>query len=146
MSLTGQIFEQYQAEFIERCQQVENGDLSPLGVAVEFKKEMDFLNQLADERKSWLNENVDAITDEAESYGKQGYCGLVFTKQTKATASYKHIPAWIEAEKTKKEIEVKSKTAWMMVQKGGLNVDENGEEIPLPEYTYSSFIKSEKAK
>lgn len=146
MSLTGQIYEQYQAEFIERCQQVETGDISPLDCAVQFKQEMDYLNQLSEERKSWLNENVDAITGEAEGYGKDGYNGLIFTKQTKATPSFKHIPAWIEAEQKKKEVESQSKAAWMMVQKGGLNVDENGEIIPLPEFSYSSFIKAEKVK
>jgi hypothetical protein len=32
------------------------------------------------------------------------------------------------------------------VKKGGLNVDENGEEIPLPEVKVSSFIKMERLK
>lgn len=146
MSLTGQIYEQYQAEFIERCQQVEDGNISAIEIAVQFKNEMDFLNQLSEERKSWLNENVDAITDEAEQYGKAGFRGLVFTKQTRETKSFKHIPAWQDAEKTKKDIEAKSNAAYLMVQKGGLNVDENGEEIPLPEISRSSFIKAEKAK
>lgn len=146
MSLTGQLYEEMQAEFIERCLDVEKGDLSPLGVAVQFKNEMDYLNKLSEDRKNWLNENVDIITDEAEGYGKEGYQGLVFTKQTKSTPSFKHIPDWIEAENRKKDIEAKSKTAWLMVQKGGLNVDENGVEIPLPEFKYTSFIKSEKSK
>lgn len=33
-----------------------------------------------------------------------------------------------------------------MVQKGGLNVDESGEEIPLPEITTTSFIKFDRIK
>ena len=146
MSLTGQIYEQYQSEFIEQCQLVEQGELSALDCAVNFKREMDYFNQLSEDRKNWLNENVDSITDVAEGYGKDGYKGFIFTKQTKATPSFKHIAEWVKAEKAKKEIESKSKTAWQLVQKGGLNVDENGEEIPLPKFNYTSFIKAEKAK
>ena len=48
--------------------------------------------------------------------------------------------------KCKKEFEQKSKLAFQLVKKGGLNVDENGEEIPLPEVKVSSFIKMEKLK
>ena len=146
MSLTGQLYEQYQQEFIERCQQVEEGNISSIDVAVEFREEMEFLLSLAEDRKNWMNENVDSITTTAESYGKDGYKGFVFTKQYKETPSFKHIPAWIDAEKTKKSIEDKSKLAYKMVQKGGLNVDETGEEIPLPEIKVSSYIKAERVK
>ncbi|WP_343643926.1 hypothetical protein [Chryseobacterium sp.] len=146
MSLTGQLYEQFQHEFIERCQQVEEGDLSPIEVAVQFKQEMDYLSQLAEERKTWLNENVDAITDEAEQYGKSGFRGFIFSKQYRETQSFKHIPAWIKAENEKKAIETRSKLAWKMVQNGGLNVDDNGEEIPLPEVKVSSYIKAERLK
>lgn len=146
MSLSGQLYEQYQLEFIERCQQVEDGDLSPIDCAVTFKEEMDFLTTLAEERKVWLNENVDSITNEAAEYGKDGYKGFVFTKQYKETPSFKHIAAWNQAENAKKAIETKSKLAWKMVQNGGLNVDENGEEIPLPEIKVTSYIKAERSK
>lgn len=146
MSLTGQLYEQFQYEFIERCQQVEEGDLSPIEVAVQFKEEMDYLSQLAEERKTWLNENVDAITDEAEQYGKNGFRGFLFSKQYRETASFKHIPEWNSLENKKKALEQKSKLALRMVQNGGLNVDENGEEIPLPEIKTSSFIKAERLK
>jgi hypothetical protein len=144
MSLTGQLYEQYQLEFIERCNEVEEGNISPLVAAVQFKEEMDYLSQLAEERKTWLNENVDVITNEAEEYGKEGFRGFLFTKQYRETPSFKHIPAWSQAENTKKAIEAKSKLAYKMVQNGGLNVDENGEEIPLPEVKVSTFIKAEK--
>ncbi|WP_288435296.1 hypothetical protein [uncultured Chryseobacterium sp.] len=146
MSLTGQLYEQYQQEFIERCQQVEDGNVSPLEAAVNFKEEMDFLNQLAEERKEWLNENVDSITDEASAYGKDGFRGFIFSKMHKETPSFKHIPAWVKLQNQMKALEQKSKLALKMVQNGGLNVDENGEEIPLPEVKVSSFIKAERLK
>lgn len=146
MGKSKDIFMQMQEEFLKTCEEFENGNISALECAVNFKREMDYLNQLSEDRKNWLNENVDSITDEAEGYGKDGYKGFIFTKQPKATPSFKHIAEWVKAEKAKKEIEAKSKTAWLMVQKGGLNVDENGEEIALPKFNYTSFIKVEKAK
>ncbi|ALR29730.1 hypothetical protein ATE47_03980 [Chryseobacterium sp. IHB B 17019] len=147
MSLTGQLYEEYQQEFIERCQQVEEGEISPLVAAVQFKEEMDYLSQLAEDRKTWLNENVDEITNEAEQYGKNGFRGFVFTKQYRETSSFKHIAAWNQAENQKKAIEAKAKLAWKMVQNGLPNVDaETGEEIPLPEIKVSSFIKAEKLR
>lgn len=146
MSLTGQLYEQYQQEFIERCQEVEEGNLSPIEAAVSFKEEMDYLNQLAEDRKTWLNENVDAITNEAGQYGKDGYKGIIFTKMYRETPSFNHIPDWSKAEKQMKAIEARSKLAYKMVQNGGLNVDDNGEVIPLPEIKVSTFIKAEKIK
>lgn len=146
MSLSSQIFEQYQQEFINRCQEVEDGNVSPLEAAVNFKEEMDFLNQLSEERKTWLNENVDIITDEASAYGNDGFRGFVFSKIYKETPSYKHIPAWLKLENQMKALEQKSKLAWKMVQNGGLNVDENGEEIPLPIVKTTSYIKGEKVR
>lgn len=146
MSLSTQQFEEYQAEFIERCQQVEEGNLSALDCAVQFRNEYDYLMKLADDRKVWLNENVDAITDEAEGYGKDGYNGLIFTKQVKETLSYKTIPEWAQASAGLKAIEQKSKDAYLQVKKGMMNVDSEGVEIPLPTVTTSSFIKVEKVK
>lgn len=146
MSLTGQIYEQYQAEFIERCRQVEEGELSAIDCAVKFKEEMDYLSALAEDRKAWLNENVDEVVNEAEQYGKEGYHGLIFSKQVRETLSYKHIPEWVEVESKKKAIEEKSKAAYQQVKKGMMNVDENGAEITLPEVKISSFIKAEKVR
>lgn len=146
MGLSKQLYEQFQQDFITRCEEYENGNIGALECASEFREEMDYLTALSEERKAWMNENVDAITDEAEAYGKEGYKGKIFTKQTKTSYSFKHIPAWKKLETEKKDLEAKSKLALKMVEKGGLNVDENGEEIPLPEVSVSSFIKVEKAK
>ncbi|MGL5235224.1 MAG: hypothetical protein ACRC8Z_10815 [Empedobacter falsenii] len=146
MGLSTQQFEEYQAEFIERCQQVEEGNLSALECAVSFRNEYDYLTKMAEDRKAWMNENVDAITDEAEGYGKDGYNGLIFTKQVKETLSYKNIPEWAQASAGLKAIEQKSKDAYLQVKKGMMNVDAEGVEIPLPTVTTSSFIKVEKVK
>ena len=139
------MFSEMQAEFLEHCDEVENGELSYLDCAIIFKKDMDIFEQLTNERKVWLNENVDDITNEADNYTGNIYNGFKTVKQTRETLSYKSIPEWVKAENSKKEIEEKSKLALQMVRKGIPNVDaETGEEIPLPEIKVSSFIKMEK--
>ena len=140
------IYEQMQEDFINHCEAVENGDLSFIDCASKFREEMDYLNELADHRKSWLSEYADQITNEAEQYGKQGYKGRLFLKQSRTTYSFSHIPAWQDLENQKKAIEEKAKSALLYVQRGGLNVDENGEEIILPQVKVSSFLKVEKVK
>ena len=141
------IFFEMQSEFLNRCEKVESGDLSALDCAITFKEEMNFLEQLQNERKTWLDQNLDEITNEAEQHANNTYKGFKTTKQTRETMSYKHIPEWLDLEESKKEIEAKSKLALQMVRKGIPNVDaETGEEIPLPEIKTTSFIKMEKQK
>lgn len=141
------IFYEMQSAFLERCEQVESGNLSALDLATEFKEEMNFLEQLQNERKTWLNENLDTITDEAEQYPNSTYKGFKITKQVRETLNFKNIPDWQKIEEQKKEFEAKSKLGLQMIRKGIPNVDaETGEEIPLPEVSVTSFIKIEKAK
>jgi len=145
MGANSEFFIQLQEQFINDCERNENGDISSLELAIKFKDEQNYLEQLANERKTWLNENLDSITDEAEMYQNE-YKGYKITKQTRETLNFKNIPQWLQLEERKKEFEAKSKLALQLVKKGGLNVDENGEEIPLPEVNISSFIKMEKLK
>ena len=141
------IFFEMQSEFLNRCEEVESGNLSALDCAITFKEEMNFLEQLQNERKTWLDQNLDEITNEAEQHANNTYKGFKTTKQTRETMSYKHIPEWLDLETEKKDIEAKSKLALQMVRKGIPNVDaETGEEIPLPEIKTTSFIKMEKEK
>ncbi|NAW50391.1 hypothetical protein GNY06_02950 [Elizabethkingia argentiflava] len=143
MSLTLKEYEKHRDEFIEGCEKVDQGELSFLDFAVSLSEEIKHLSALQDIYKAWLNENVDNITNESEQYGKEGYKGFVFSKATKTTYSYKHIPTWIDLEKKRKELENMAKLALKMVEKRGVSVDENGEIIPLPEVNITSFIKTE---
>lgn len=145
MGANSEYFIQMQDDFVNRCERYDNGDVSALDLAIHFKEEQIMLEQLANERKTWLNDFLDKITDEAELYNNE-YKGFRVTKQTRETLSFKNIPQWQKIEEQKKELESKSKLALQLVRKGGLNVDENGEEIPLPEVKVSSFIKMEKLK
>lgn len=144
--MSKQLFEEMQQSFLDRCQLVENGDSTFLDVATEFKNEMDFLNELHENRKAWLNENVESIVSESEAYGKEGYKGLIFKKQVTERLSFKNIKKWQEASQFLKDIESESKLALQLSRKGGLSANESGEEIELPEVSITSFIKTEKIK
>ena len=145
MGANSEYFIQLQEQFLNDCDRYENGNISALDVAVKFKEEISFLEHLSNQRKTWIDENLESISNEADNYNNE-YKGFKITLQSRETLNFKSIPQWNVLENAKKEFEQKSKLAWQLVKKGGLNVDENGEEIPLPEVKVSSFIKMEKLK
>lgn len=142
---TFRAYNQISDSFVTKVEEYDNGDISALDAAVDFKKEIEKLELQIEQRKSWIDENKDAVDIEAAKYQNE-YGGFKITKQSRETKNFKNIPAWLALEQAKKEFEAKSVAALNMVRKGGLNVDENGEEIPLPEITFSSFIKFDKIK
>ena len=143
MGASSEYFIQLQEQFLNDCDRYENGHISALDVAVKFKDEMSFLEHLSNQRKTWIDENLESVSNEADNYNNE-YKGYKVTLQSRETLNFKMIPQWQQFEQQKKELEEKSKLALKLVKKGGLNVDENGEEIPLPEVKVSSFIKMEK--
>ena len=145
MGANSEFFIQLQEQFLNDCDRYENGNISALDVAVKFKDEMSFLEHLTNQRKTWIDENLESVSNEADNYNNE-YKGYKVNLQTRETLNFKSIPQWNALENAKKEFEQKSKLAFQLVRKGGLNVDENGEEIPLPEVKVSSFIKMEKLK
>ena len=145
MGANSEFFIQLQEQFLNDCERHENGNISALDLAVKFKEEISFLEHLSNQRKTWIDENLESVSNEADNYNNE-HKGFKITLQSRETLNFKSIPQWNALENAKKEFEQKSKLAWQLVKKGGLNVDENGEEIPLPEVKVSSFIKMEKLK
>ena len=137
-------FETLADKFVTEMQEYEDGNIDALETAIKMRKDYERLEIQMNLRKAWLKENLDEIIGESEKYGKEGYKGFTFAKQ-QGKLSYKHIPEWIELNKPVKAFEEKSKLALKLVEKGGLNVDENGEEIPLPSYG-ESFLRVNKVK
>ena len=67
--------------------------------------------------------------------------GFEFQKRNGSTRySYKNIPEWQKLNVEIKECEEKHKQAFLSKQKGFLIADENGEEIILPEISYTKDI------
>ena len=123
----------------------ENGNISALDLALKFRGYTDNLKSQIEKMDNWIKENKLYISDESEKY-PEGYHGYKVVLQTRETKSFKNIDEWVKLEKAKKDFEAKSIAALNMVRKGGLNVDENGEYIPLPEITSTSFILFSKLK
>lgn len=133
-------------ELIElEIKEFEDGNISSLDLALKFRGYTDNLKAQIEKMDEWIKENRISISDEADKY-PTGYKGYKVVLQTRETSSFKNIPQWIALEQAKKDFESKSKLALKMVQKGGLNVDESGEEIPLPEITTTSFVKFDRVK
>ena len=132
-------------QFVTDAQEYEDGNLSALEVALKMRKDYEKLETLMNFRKTWIDENKEAIENESSKY-PEGYKGYKVVMQTRTTLNFKNIDEWQKLENATKDFETKSKAALLMVQKGGLNVDADGAEIPLPEVSVSSFLKFDKAK
>ena len=145
MTRSKEIFEEMQSEFLTRIDEVESGNLSALELAADFKEEMNWLEQLQNERKSWLNENRSTILDEAENYNGI-FGGFKFSTHTATKYVYSSIPEWQELEDRKKEIEKHAQEALKAKEKGHIIVDEDGCEIPAADVKRTFSIKIEKAK
>ena len=138
-------FEFLSDKFVNEIEDYEDGNIDALEMAILMRKDYERLEIQMNLRKTWIDENKRSIENEASKY-PEGYRNYKVSVQTRTTFNFKNIEAWKSLENAKKEFEEKSKMALNMVQKGGLNVDINGEEIQLPEINVSSFIKFDKIK
>lgn len=142
-----QYFAEMEEDFLHHTQQVENGDLSPLELAVKFAKERADLEDALKVRKEWQDENLSSILNEADQYGKDGYHGYRFSNSSKSQYSFVTNPDWVKLEEQKKEIEAQMKIAYQATGKNLINATFDGEEIPLPVVTYTKpSLKTEKIK
>lgn len=138
-------FEVLSDKFVTEMQEYEDGNIDALETAIKMRKDYERLEMQMNMRKTWLDENKESIESEASKY-PEGFKGYKVGLQTRETKSFKNVAEWVKLEQAKKDFEAKSIAALNMVRKGGLNVDENGEEIPLPEITVTSFLKFDKVK
>lgn len=65
MGANSEFFIQLQDQFLNDCDKYENGNISALDVAVKFKDEMSFLEHLTNQRKTWIDENLESVSNEA---------------------------------------------------------------------------------
>ena len=138
-------FEALNNTFISQMDDYEDGNVNALETSIKMRQDYERLELQMNLRKTWMDENKESIENESSKY-PEGYKGYKVTLQSKTTLNFKNIPAWQDLEKQKKDFEAKSKLALQMVNKGGLNVDTDGAEIPLPEVNVTSFVKFDKIK
>ena len=138
-------FETLADKFVTEMQEYEDGNVDALETAIKMRKDYERLEIQINLRKTWLDENKESIESEASKY-PEGFKGYKVVMQTRTTLNFKNIVEWQRLENAKKDFEAKSKAALQMVQNGGLNIDSDGVEIPLPEVTVTSFLKFDKTK
>lgn len=126
-------FNMRQEELAHVLSEVENGNQRALPLYAEVKQ----LEALFTQAKKQLEPYA---LDEAMQYQENTFeeNGIEYTKKNGATRyTYKNIPEWQEANDRLKEIEARSKQAFISKQKGILSATEDGEEIILPTVNYS---------
>ena len=137
----------WEERFLNLADDYDCGNISALEVAIEFRKDNEYFEQMMNMRKSWMDEYRDEIVYESEEYGSDGYNGFIFSINTKKTYDFKSIPAWLEAKNKLTEIEEKAKLTLQLQKKGIAPVDfETGEILPIPQVKQTTFLKCEKSK
>ena len=129
-------YEYMMESFQNGCENVENGEISTLDLAVRFTKERAELQHLDTMRKEWLSENLESILNEAELHGKEGYRGYLFSETSIPKYDYSTSEEWVSLNKKIKDLEDLMKTAWKNTGKNIANATLDGEEIPLPIVKY----------
>lgn len=120
-------------EIAELVEKAENGEIYALKAYAELKHTSDLLSDAIKQLEP-IAINEARLQDKAsfEAYGNK------FELRNGSTRySYKNIKSWNEKNKELKAIEEKSKMAYIAFSKGLLTADEFGEEIELPEISYT---------
>ena len=130
--------EKIQDRIIKIHHEVKEGNM----IAFDGLIELETLRKGLDNTIALINEFKDVFNNELKSASeeyKEGYKRYKIEARSGAkTFVYKAIPEWIEAEKSKKEIEAKYKSMFTAKVNGNpnANISEDGEVLPLPEITY----------
>ena len=125
----------------------EEEEVSAIDIAVKFAQYRTKLSEIDEKIKQWQIDHLSSILNEADKYGNEGYRGYKFSSTSRPMYNYSTNPSWQELENSRKEIERQMKAAYMNTGKNLVNVTFDGEEVILPEVTYTKpSLKAEKIK
>lgn len=120
-------------DIINIVDKAKSGDVNALKAYGDLKKIQFIINVAV--------KQVEPIAfEEADKYDEKqfDYAGFHFEKRNGSKRfSYKNIPEWQTYDKAKKDCEARYKQAFLSSQKGLLPVTTDGEELILPEVTYT---------
>ena len=131
-------FEMREQEVAHLLTEVEEGNVAALSTYGNLKKCQALYAEAI--------KQIEGIAfNEADLYSEKTFqdSGFVFEKRNGGIRySFKHIEEWIDLDNQKKEVEAKSKQAYLAMQRNLLVGTEDGEEIEMPKvsYTKSSLI------
>ena len=126
-------FEMREQEVAHLLTEVEEGNIAALSTYGNLKK----CQALYAEAIKQIEENA---FNEADLYAEKTFqdSGFIFEKRNGGIRySFKHIEEWQDLDNQKKEVEAKSKQAYLAMQRNLLVGTEDGEEISLPKVTYT---------
>jgi hypothetical protein len=126
-------FEMREQEVAHLLTEVEEGNIAALSTYGNLKK----CHALYAEAIKQIEE---IAFNEADLYSEKTFkdSGFVFEKRNGGIRySFKHIEEWISLENQKKEVEARSKQAYLAMQKKLLVGTEDGEVVEIPKVSYS---------
>lgn len=118
-------------DIVKILDDVEDGNISALKAYMDIKREADIY-------AAALKQIKDAAIDEAEKYGKGEHDaegGRFQVKNASGKYSYKHIEAWVAANKVLKDLEDGYKKAAQEREKGRNVVTDDGEIVEPADFT-----------
>lgn len=137
-----------QDEIMNLSHKASEGELSNLDALIEMRKHREEFEKGLALIKDFEDNKVNEIANEASQY-PEGYRGFeIKMVNGRKTFNFKGVPAWVEAEEHKKNIEEQYRLMFEAKAKGlpHANISEDGEELPLPEVNYGKSYLTVKAK
>lgn len=138
MGASKELYMSMMEELAHQAEAAEGGRLTYLEALYAMREARQYMKDGLQMIADWEDQNQDEILREAEQY-PEGYQGkIVEYRGGRKLYSFKDIPEWQQINEQKKEIENKYKAMFDAKLKGATyaNVDENGEELPLPALAY----------
>ncbi len=137
-----------QDEIMNLSHRAVEGELSNLDALIEMRKHREEFEKGLALIKDFEDTRINEIANEVEQYNGvyQGF--EIKLVNGRKTYSFNNIPAWVEAEENKKNIEDQYRLMFEAKSKGlpHANISEDGEELPLPEVSYGKSYLTVKAK
>ena len=145
MSLTDRNHEDYWTEYFGTLEsEIEHQnklykeeEVSAIDIAIKFAQYRTKLAILDEKLKQWQIDNLESILNEADKYGDEGYRGYKFSSTARPMYNYSTNPEWNRLKDQREKIEQQMKAAYLNTGKNLANVTFDGEEITLPEVTYT---------
>jgi hypothetical protein len=137
-----EFYEELQQKKSVQLQQLEDGNASCLDVLIELESDKKYLKKHIEDIDLFKEKYQSQIESEASSYQGEYQGHKIEVRSGRQMFNYKGIKVISEKEKELKDLQEKAKQAFLAKQKGMLPVSLDGEEIELPEvsYTKSSVI------
>lgn len=131
-------YEMREQEVAHLLIEVEEGNIAALSTYGNLKKCQALYSEA-------IKQIEEIAFNEADLYSEKTFkdSGFVFEKRNGGIRySFKHIEEWIDLDNQKKEVEARSKQAYLSMQRNLLVGTEDGEEVEVPKvsYTKSSLI------